>query len=98
MTILEPEELDRKVLSVGKPVLGADIRILDENDLEVEPGEIGEIVGRGRLVMAGYQSQDTRSASVIRGANNGFGELSSQRLSTRLLKESLDKGADIPTL
>ena len=58
MTILEPEELERKVLSVGKPVLGADIRILGEDDREVGPGETGEIVGRGRLVMAGYHARD----------------------------------------
>ncbi|MGO9513425.1 MAG: class I adenylate-forming enzyme family protein [Steroidobacteraceae bacterium] len=58
MTILEPEELERKVLSVGKPVLGADIRILGEGDREVGPGETGEIVGRGRLVMAGYHARD----------------------------------------
>ena len=58
MTILEPEELERKVLSVGKPVLGADIRIVGEDDREVAPGETGEIVGRGRLVMAGYHARD----------------------------------------
>jgi acyl-CoA synthetase (AMP-forming)/AMP-acid ligase II len=58
MTILEPEDLERKVLSVGKPVLGADIRILGEDDREAEPGEAGEIVGRGRLVMAGYHARE----------------------------------------
>ncbi len=58
ITILEPEDLERKVLSVGKPVLGADIRILGEDDREVESGETGEIVGRGRLVMAGYHGRD----------------------------------------
>jgi acyl-CoA synthetase (AMP-forming)/AMP-acid ligase II len=58
MTILEPEELERKIHSVGKPVLGADIRILGEDDREVAPGETGEIVGRGRLVMAGYQARE----------------------------------------
>lgn len=58
MTILQPEELERKVLSVGKPVLGADICILGEDDREVAPGEIGEIAGRGRLVMAGYHARD----------------------------------------
>ncbi|MGO9935300.1 MAG: class I adenylate-forming enzyme family protein [Steroidobacteraceae bacterium] len=58
ITILEPEELERKVLSVGKPVLGADIRILGPDDREVAPGETGEIVGRGRLVMAGYHGRD----------------------------------------
>ncbi|HWX81016.1 MAG TPA: class I adenylate-forming enzyme family protein [Steroidobacteraceae bacterium] len=61
MTILEPEELERKVLSVGKPVLGADIRILGDDDHEVAPGETGEIVGRGRLVMAGYHARDEAS-------------------------------------
>jgi acyl-CoA synthetase (AMP-forming)/AMP-acid ligase II len=43
---------------VGKPVLGADIRILGEDDREVECGETGEIAGRGRLVMAGYHARD----------------------------------------
>jgi acyl-CoA synthetase (AMP-forming)/AMP-acid ligase II len=58
MTILQPEDMASKLLSVGKPVLGTDIRILGEDDCEVEPGETGEIVGRGRLVMAGYHRQD----------------------------------------
>ena len=70
ITILEPEELERKVLSVGKPVLGADIRILGEDDGEVAPGETGEIVGRGRLVMAGYHGRDeaNREATWIDSA------------------------------
>jgi acyl-CoA synthetase (AMP-forming)/AMP-acid ligase II len=70
LTILEPEELDRKALSVGKPVLGADIRILGEDDREAAPGETGEIVGRGRLVMAGYHGPDdaNREATWIDSA------------------------------
>jgi acyl-CoA synthetase (AMP-forming)/AMP-acid ligase II len=58
MTILEPEELERKIYSVGKPVFGADIRILGEDDRDVPPGEIGEIVGRSRLIMAGYEARE----------------------------------------
>jgi acyl-CoA synthetase (AMP-forming)/AMP-acid ligase II len=58
ITILEPEDFERKLHSVGKPVLGADIRILDDDDREVASGEIGEIVGHGRLVMAGYHGLD----------------------------------------
>ncbi len=57
-TILEPEDFERKIQSVGKPVLGSDIRILDEHDRDVPPGDTGEIVGRGRLVMAGYHARD----------------------------------------
>jgi acyl-CoA synthetase (AMP-forming)/AMP-acid ligase II len=58
LTILQPEEMQSKVFSVGKPVFGADVRILGEDDCEVASGETGEIVGRGRLVMAGYHRQD----------------------------------------
>ena len=70
LTILEPEELERKVLSVGKPVLGADIRIIGTDDREVAPGETGEIVGHGRLVMAGYHARDdaNREATWIDAA------------------------------
>jgi acyl-CoA synthetase (AMP-forming)/AMP-acid ligase II len=70
VTILEPEDLERKVLSVGKPVLGADIRILGEDDREVARGETGEIVGRGRLTMAGYhaRSEANREATWVDAA------------------------------
>jgi len=58
ITILAPEDFERKLLSVGKPVLGAEIRIIGEDDREVAPGATGEIVGYGRLVMAGYHARD----------------------------------------
>jgi acyl-CoA synthetase (AMP-forming)/AMP-acid ligase II len=58
ITILQPEDFERKLHSVGKPVLGADIRILGDDDRELMPGETGEIVGYQRLVMAGYHDRD----------------------------------------
>jgi acyl-CoA synthetase (AMP-forming)/AMP-acid ligase II len=57
-TILSPEDFERKVDSVGKPVLGSDIRILGDDDRELAPGETGEIVGHGRLLMAGYHARE----------------------------------------
>ncbi|MFI5353957.1 MAG: class I adenylate-forming enzyme family protein [Candidatus Binatales bacterium] len=70
ITILEPEDFERKLQSVGKPVLGADIRILGDDDREVAPGEIGEIVGHGRLVMTGYHGLEeaNREATWIDAA------------------------------
>jgi acyl-CoA synthetase (AMP-forming)/AMP-acid ligase II len=64
ITILQPEDFGRKIRSVGKPVLGADIRILGEDDRELPPGETGEIVGRGRLVMAGYHGLPQANADA----------------------------------
>ena len=64
MTILQPEDFASKIRSVGKPVLGADIRILGEDDRELAAGETGEIVGRGRLVMAGYHGLPQANADA----------------------------------
>jgi acyl-CoA synthetase (AMP-forming)/AMP-acid ligase II len=70
ITILQPEDFERKLESVGKPVLGADIRIIGDDEREVAPGEIGEIVGHGQLVMAGYHGRDeaNREATWIDAA------------------------------
>jgi acyl-CoA synthetase (AMP-forming)/AMP-acid ligase II len=70
ITILQPEDLERKLHSVGKPLFGADIRILGTDDREAPIGETGEIVGRGRLVMAGYHDLEeaNREATWIDSA------------------------------
>jgi long-chain acyl-CoA synthetase len=57
ITTLAPEDVERKLASVGKPLPGTDLRILGPDDRDVPVGESGEIVGRGRIVMAGYHSR-----------------------------------------
>ena len=64
ITTLAPEDVERKLASVGKPLPGTDIRILGADDREVAPGEPGEIVGRGRIVMAGYHARPEASAEA----------------------------------
>ncbi|HTX23714.1 MAG TPA: class I adenylate-forming enzyme family protein [Steroidobacteraceae bacterium] len=69
-TILQPEDFERKLESVGKPVLGSDLKILGDDDREVGAGQTGEIVGHARVMMAGYHGQDeaNREASWIDSA------------------------------
>lgn len=57
ITTLAPEDALDKLASVGKPLLGTDIRIIGEDDREVPRGAAGEIVSRGRIVMAGYHQR-----------------------------------------
>ena len=62
VTTLAPEDALRKLASVGKPLPGTDIRIVGEDGREVPPGESGEIVSRGRIVMAGYHQRPEANA------------------------------------
>jgi len=64
ITTLAPEDVERKLASVGKPLPGTDLRILGADDQEVAPGESGEIVGRGRIVMAGYHARPEANAEA----------------------------------
>jgi acyl-CoA synthetase (AMP-forming)/AMP-acid ligase II len=54
ITTLEPEEAVGRMASVGKPLIGTDIKIVGDDDHEVETGMSGEIVGCGRIIMPGY--------------------------------------------
>lgn len=62
-------ESDRSKLlaSAGKPVLCAEIDVLDENDHPVKTGEIGEIVVRGNHVMTGYWKNPEMTRQALRG-------------------------------
>lgn len=44
----------QKLLSVGKPLDGYEVKIVDEEMVEVQTGEIGEIIVKGDCVMQGY--------------------------------------------
>jgi long-chain acyl-CoA synthetase len=57
---------DRKPGSVGLPFPGVEVRVVDEQDLEVPRGEAGEVVCRGENVMKGYWRQPRETAAVLR--------------------------------
>jgi long-chain acyl-CoA synthetase len=45
-----------KIHTVGKPLPGHDMRVIDENDKELPQGSIGEIVGASPTMMVGYHN------------------------------------------
>jgi acyl-CoA synthetase (AMP-forming)/AMP-acid ligase II len=47
-----------KLHTVGRPVEGHDIRLIDDDGSEVAPGEMGEVVGRSLAMMTGYHGRD----------------------------------------
>jgi len=64
-TIIKPEELASKPGSVGRPVVGFDLRILDDEGRELMPGESGEIAGYGAGLMRGYHNNPDATAEAI---------------------------------
>ena len=53
-TVISPAEMALRPESVGRPAMGMDIRLVDEQGNEVGLGEEGEIVGRSSSLMEGY--------------------------------------------
>lgn len=58
ITTLEPEEAEGRWDSVGKPLTGTDICIVDDHDRVLGHYSAGEIVSRGRITMPGYWRRD----------------------------------------
>jgi acyl-CoA synthetase (AMP-forming)/AMP-acid ligase II len=65
MTVLDREDAVRKAGSVGAPVGFYEMRILDEAGREVPAGQVGEICGRGPLMMAGYYKRPDLTAKAV---------------------------------
>jgi len=59
---------ERKPGSIGVPVGGTEMKVVDDHDHEVPEGEPGEIVLRGPFVMAGYWGRPDATEEVMRGA------------------------------
>jgi acyl-CoA synthetase (AMP-forming)/AMP-acid ligase II len=55
------------LLSAGRPVVGTELRIVDDDDKPVENGKIGEIIARGPQLMRGYWNLADESAHALRG-------------------------------
>ena len=58
ITTLDPEDANGRWSSVGRPLIGTDISIIDDKDQQVAPGVSGEIVSRGRITMPGYWQRE----------------------------------------
>jgi long-chain acyl-CoA synthetase len=56
-----------RLASAGRPFLCAEVMVADEEDRERPPGEAGEVLCRGAMVMPGYWRDPQASADALRG-------------------------------
>ena len=63
-TALAAHLFPHKLHTVGQPLPGHDIRLIDEDGREVGRGKVGEVVGRSQVMMTGYHNlpEKTREA------------------------------------
>jgi long-chain acyl-CoA synthetase len=71
--------LDRpaKPGTVGLPVWGVSVRVVDPQDNDVPQGEMGEIVIKGHNIMKGYYKRPAETAEAMRGGWFHSGDLGS---------------------
>jgi long-chain acyl-CoA synthetase len=55
----------RKAGSIGTPVAGVEMRLLNDDGQDVAPGEVGEIAIRGHNVMRGYHNRADATREAI---------------------------------
>ena len=72
ITILQARDHDaaaerRLLRSAGRAALLAEVAVVDPDDQTLPPGERGEIVARGPMVMKGYWNRPDATAQALRG-------------------------------
>ncbi|MGW9553256.1 fatty acyl-CoA synthetase [Nocardiopsis sp. NPDC055551] len=74
-TVLRPEEHVDRPASAGRSVLFVELRVVDEQDRDVAPGELGELVFRSPQLCQGYWDKPEETAEAFRGGWFHSGDL-----------------------
>jgi len=60
------QNMQRKPGSVGKPITGVEVLVVDAKDNPLPVGEIGEIIARGPNIMQGYYNMPEETQAALR--------------------------------
>lgn len=69
-----PEQM-RRLTSAGIPRTDVEVKIVNREDRELPPGQMGEIAVRGEVVMKGYWENPAATAETLRGGWLHTGDL-----------------------
>jgi O-succinylbenzoate-CoA ligase len=64
--LISPDEAIAKAGSTGKAFFHTDVRVVREDGSDVDPGETGEVIIRGRHIMKEYWNRPEATAEAIR--------------------------------
>jgi acyl-CoA synthetase (AMP-forming)/AMP-acid ligase II len=66
LSYLEPKELKSKLGSIGKGIPDVQLKVVNQEGKEVQPGETGEIIAKGDNVMLGYYKEPEMTKETIK--------------------------------
>jgi long-chain acyl-CoA synthetase len=72
---LPPEKLPEKIGSCGKAIPGVELKVVNEQDQTVKPGEIGEILAYGDNIMQGYYLDPVSTSETLKNGWLHTGDL-----------------------
>ena len=75
ISCLDPEKLDEKLGSVGKPLDNLEVSIVDEDGIDLPAGRTGQIVVRGPSITLGYLNEPEASGLVFKDGRLNTGDL-----------------------
>jgi long-chain acyl-CoA synthetase len=78
LSYLPPDKLEEKLGSIGKGIPGTQLRILDEDDNEVNTDEVGELVATGGNIMKGYFKDQEETNKVLKKHDLYTGDLATK--------------------
>lgn len=66
MTSLRAQHSTRKTGSVGKPAAGVQMRLVNDNYYDVEPGQRGEVLVKGPTMVMQYKNNPMETANSFK--------------------------------
>ncbi len=66
LSYLPPDELKKKLGSIGRGIPGIELKVVNENGDLVKPGEDGEIIAKGSNIMTGYYKDEETTKQTIK--------------------------------
>jgi acyl-CoA synthetase (AMP-forming)/AMP-acid ligase II len=65
LSYLDPDRAEEKAGSIGRPIPGVELRVVDETGRALAPGETGHLVARGDNVTLGYLDDPEATAAIL---------------------------------
>jgi fatty-acyl-CoA synthase len=66
VTILEPDNFFSKIESVGRPMASVEVKVVNNQGVELPKGKVGEIICRGPNIMKGYYNDPLGTSEALK--------------------------------